>query len=138
MPRIMAIDYGLKRVGLAVTDPNRIIASALDTVPSHEAISFISNYCEKESVECFVVGEPKQMDYTPSEITPHIEAFIKQLKKKFPDIRVERVDERFSSKIAAQAILMSGVKKMQRRNKSLVDQTSAVILLQSWMEANSN
>lgn len=134
----MAIDYGTKRVGLAVTDPNRIIATALTTVHAEKAIDFIRSYMSTESVACFVVGEPKQMDYSPSQITAQIEHFIKLLKKAFPLIPVERIDERFSSKIAISAIRESGLKKKDRQRKDLVDQTSAVILLQSWMENNKH
>lgn len=136
MNRIMAIDYGTKRVGLAVTDPNQIIATALATIHPDKTIEFIRSYISTESVTCFVVGEPKQMDYSPSQITAQIELFIKRLKKEFPEIPVERIDERFSSKIAIAALRESGLKKKDRQRKDLVDQASAVILLQSWMENN--
>ncbi len=136
MDRIMAIDFGTKRVGLAVTDPNQIIATALTTIHPDKTIEFIKSYIRTESVICFVVGEPRQMDYSPSEITPQIEQFIKKLKKAFPEIAVERIDERFSSKIAIVALRESGLKKRDRQRKDLVDQASAVILLQSWMEHN--
>ena len=138
MSRIIAIDYGLKRTGLAVTDPEKIIATALDTVASANVIEYLKKYIEKESVECFVVGEPKQMNNTPSEIAPHVEGFIRRLKTSFPSVPVERIDERFTSMMAQQAILLSGVKKMARRNKDLVDKTSAVIILQSYMEMKKN
>jgi putative Holliday junction resolvase len=134
MPRILAIDYGTKRVGLAVTDENQIIASALDTVSSTDVIVYLKSYLSKEQVLCFVVGLPMQMNNTPSEITPQVEQFIRALRNNFPGIPVERVDERFSSVIATQALRMSGLKKKDRRKKELVDQTSAVILLQSFME----
>jgi putative Holliday junction resolvase len=138
MMRIMAIDYGLKRIGLAVTDPNRIIATALDTIHPNKIIEYLKNYLTREEVECFVVGEPKQMDNTPSSISPQIEAFIKILQKNFPGIPVERMDERFTSLIASQSMLMDGLKKSDRRDKSLVDQRSAVIILQSYLEMKKN
>ncbi len=130
----MAIDFGTKRVGLAVTDPNQIIATALTTIHPDKTIAFIRSYILTESVACFVVGEPSQMNYTPSEITGQVEQFIKLLRKAFPEIPVERIDERFSSKIAIAALRESGLKKKDRQRKDLVDQASAVILLQSWME----
>ncbi len=137
MKRIMAIDYGTKRVGLAVTDPNQIIATALTTVHADKVIDFIRNYLTSESVSCFVVGEPRQMDYSPSEIHPIIEKFILKLRKEFPEIPVERVDERFSSKMAISSLRESGLKKTDRQRKDLIDQASAVILLQTWMEGKS-
>ena len=130
----MAIDYGTKRVGIAVTDPNKIIATGLDTVPANELLNYLKRYFEKEAVECIVVGEPKQMDATDSEMAVHANRFVKQLEKTFPNIPVNRVDERFTSKLAKEAILMSGVKKKGRQDKALVDMTSAVIILQSYME----
>lgn len=136
MGRIMAIDYGTKRVGIAVTDPNKIIATALDTVHSKDIIDYLRSYFGREEVECVVVGEPRQMDNTASEVTPQVEQFVKALKKAFPEMKVARFDERFTSKMAQQAIMMSGVKKMERRNKAMIDQTSAVIILQSYMNAN--
>jgi len=138
MMRIMAIDYGLKRIGLAVTDPNRIIATALDTIHPNKIIEYLKKYLTSERVECFVVGEPRQMDNTPSSISPQIEAFIKILQKNFPEIPVKRIDERFTSLIASQSMLMDGLKKSDRRKKELVDQRSAVIILQSYMEMNKN
>lgn len=136
MTRILAIDYGTKRVGLAVTDTNRIIATALDTIHSSKVIEYLKKYMETEKVEFFVVGEPRQMDNSPSSITPHVEDFIKKLKIAFPEIAVKRIDERFTSKIASQSMLLDGLKKSDRKNKSLVDQRSAVIILQSYMEMN--
>ena len=132
----MAIDYGTKRVGIAVTDPNKIIATALDTVHSKDIIEYLKRYFSAQEVELVVVGEPRQMDNTASEVTPQVEQFVKSLKKVFPEMSVARFDERFTSKMAEQAIRMSGIKKMERRNKALVDQTSAVIILQSYMNAN--
>ncbi len=138
MSRILAIDYGTKRVGLAVTDPNQIIATALDTVYVQNLMNYLKAYTSKETVESFVVGEPRQMDNSASEITPQIEQFIRLLKKEFPDIPVFRMDERFTSKMASQALLMSGLKKKDRQDKALVDRTSAVIILQSFMESRNH
>ena len=138
MCRILAIDYGTKRVGLAVTDPNQIIATALDTVYVQNLMNYLKAYTSKETVESFVVGEPRQMDNSASEITPQIEQFIRLLKKEFPDIPVFRMDERFTSKMASQALLMSGLKKKDRQDKALVDRTSAVIILQSFMESRNH
>jgi putative Holliday junction resolvase len=135
MGRIMAIDYGTKRVGIAVTDPNRIIATGLDTVHSKDVIEFLKKYFQREEVDCVVVGEPRQMDATDSEVAVHVNQFVKQLGKIFPSLPVKRYDERFTSKMAQQAILMSGVKKKDRQNKELIDMTSAVIILQSFMES---
>ncbi len=134
MGRILAIDYGRKRTGIAVSDELQIIATALKTVDTHAAIQFIKEYLSREKVVCFVVGEPRQMNNQPSESVVYIEPFIRQLKKEFPAIPVERIDERFTSKIAMQTIQQSGLKKADRRNKALVDSVSAVILLQSWFE----
>jgi putative Holliday junction resolvase len=134
MPRIIAIDYGTKRVGLAVTDTNQLIATGLDTVHSKDVINYLRAYLLKEEVVCFVVGEPKQMDASDSQIKKQLDQFISQLKKNFPAIPVERSDERFTSIMASRALLMSGVKKKERQNKELIDMTSAVIILQSFME----
>ena len=134
MGRILAIDYGQKRVGLAVTDELKIIATALGTVPAGEVMVFLEEYTSRNPVECFVVGEPKQMNNTASESAKYIEPFILRLKGGFPGIRVERMDERFTSMIATRAIRESGAKKKDRRDKSLVDAISAVIILQSYME----
>lgn len=138
MPRIIAIDYGTKRTGLAVTDPNKIIATALDTIHSAKVIGYLREYLKKEAVECFVVGEPMQMNYTPSEITPQINSFIKKLSEAFPEIPIRRVDERFTSKMAMQSMLVDGSTKSDRRNKELIDQRSAVIMLQSYLENQSH
>jgi putative holliday junction resolvase len=135
MGRILAIDYGQKRVGLAVTDELKIIATSLGTVPAHEIFDFLKDYAIKNEVECFVVGEPKQMNNTPSESVKYIDPFINRLRKEFRDIPIERMDERFTSMIASQAILDSGVNKKKRRDKSLVDTVSATIILQSFLEA---
>ena len=132
--RVMAFDYGTKRIGVAVTDPLQIIATGLDTVHPNQIVDFLKRYMQTEQVERFVVGEPKQMDNTPSQSAIHVKGFVNLLKKTFPDIPIEMLDERFTSKMASAAILQGGLKKMDRRNKELVDTVSAVILLQSYME----
>lgn len=138
MGRVIAIDYGRKRVGLAVTDELRIIATALTTVHSKDIFSYLEDYCKAEMVDCFVVGEPRQMNYDVSEASEFIEPFVKKLKKTFPLIPVERHDERFTSKMASQAILDAGLKKKKRRDKALVDKVSAVLILQSWLLNETN
>jgi len=135
MGRILAIDYGQKRTGLAVSDELKLIATALKAIPTMEVLPYLKNYVSVNPVECFVVGEPKQMDNSPSGSARFVEPFIKQLMKIFPGIRVERMDERFTSIIAGRAILESGLKKMARRDKGLVDTVSATLILQSYMES---
>lgn len=132
--RLMAFDYGTKRIGVAVTDPMQIIATGLDTIHPNQIIGYLKKYFQTEQVERFIVGEPKQMDNTPSQSAIHVKGFVNLLKKTFPEIPIEMLDERFTSKMASAAIMQSGLKKMDRRNKELVDTVSAVILLQSWME----
>jgi len=134
MARVMSFDYGTKRIGLAVTDPLQMIATGLDNIHPKDVIEYLKKYLQTEQVETFVVGEPKQMDNTPSQSAIHVRGFVNLLKKTFPDIPVEMMDERFTSKMASAAILAGGVKKAGRQNKALVDTVSAVILLQSWME----
>ena len=134
MGRILAIDYGLKRVGIAVTDPLKIIANSLATVETSTLLSFLSDYFSKEQVECIVVGLPKQMNNQPSESMKYIEVFVNKFRASFPNIPVEYMDERFTSKIAVQAMVQGGVKKMDRRNKALIDSVSATIILQSYLE----
>ncbi len=129
----MAIDYGSKRVGLAVSDTQRIIATALTTVETKKIFEFLDEYLKKEEVDEFIVGLAKQMNNTLSESGVYIEPFVLELAKKYPDKKIVRIDERFTSKIATRAILESGAKKKQRQNKALVDTVSAVILLQSYM-----
>jgi putative Holliday junction resolvase len=133
MPRILAIDYGIKRTGLAVTDELQIIASGLTTVPTETIFTFLTNYFTKENVNKVLVGEPKQMNGQPSESTPIIEKFVAEFKEKFPTIPVIRVDERFTSKIAFQTMIASGLSKKQRQNKGLVDEIAATILLQDFL-----
>lgn len=136
MGRIVAIDYGRKRVGLAVTDPLRLIATALDTVSAHEAVEYLQRYAAENEVELFVVGEPRQMNGEPSESQRYIAPFVNRLRKVLPDIPVVFHDERFTSVLAHRAIIEGGVKKKERRtNKGLVDRVSAVIILQSYMES---
>ena len=134
MGRIVAIDYGQKRTGLAVTDELKIIATGLTTVRSMDVLEFLKDYSAKNSVELFVVGEPKQMNYTASESAVFIEPFVKALKTAFPSIPVERADERFTSLLATRAIREAGLKKKDRQDKALVDTVSATIMLQSYME----
>src|SRR5690606_557705 len=133
MARILAIDYGTKRTGIAVTDELQLIASGLTTVETKNLLTFLKDYVAKENVELFLVGEPKRMDDTPSEVEVHIFAFIKKLNNEIPEIPVERVDERFTSKMAFQSMIDSGLKKKQRRNKALLDEISATIILQEYL-----
>jgi putative pre-16S rRNA nuclease len=133
MPRILSIDYGIKRTGIAVTDEMQIIASGLTTVASNELIAFLKDYFSKEKVEKVIIGEPKQMNGLPSESAPIIEKFIKEFSKEFPEMLLDRVDERFTSKMAFQTMIDSGLKKKQRQNKALVDEIAATIMLQDYM-----
>ncbi|MCA0430316.1 MAG: Holliday junction resolvase RuvX [Bacteroidetes bacterium] len=133
MGRILAIDYGSKRVGLAVTDPLKILATGLTTIHSKDLIAFLEKYCVDEKVELIVVGEPKQLNNEQSDSARFIEPFVKHLQKKFPQILIERFDERFTSKIAQQTMLLGGLKKKDRQNKELVDMMSATIILQDYM-----
>ncbi|MBP5541122.1 MAG: Holliday junction resolvase RuvX [Bacteroidales bacterium] len=137
MGRIMAIDYGKVRTGLAVTDPVRIIATALTTVETPTLLSYIKDYCAREEVDLFVVGEAKRMDGSPSESAALIEPFVERLKAAFPDKEVARVDERFTSKMAFQTMIDSGLKKKDRRNKGMIDQIAATIMLQDYMRVKS-
>ena len=134
MGRLFAIDYGRKRIGIAVSDETQIIANALTTVPAHQIFDFIKGYLVENEVECFVVGLPVDMAGKPSESSQYIEPFVKKLKKLYPNIPVYRVDERLTSVLAHDAILMSGAKKTKRQDKALVDRVSATIILQSFME----
>lgn len=133
MARILSIDYGTKRCGIAVTDPLQIIVSGLDTVPSENLLSFIQEYCRNEEVEQFVIGEPLHMDGMPAQIHSHVIGFSRKLQKLFPEKAVILQDERFSSEDAKQIILQSGTKKKKRRNKALVDKISAVLILQDYL-----
>ena len=135
MSRILAIDYGRKRTGIAVTDPMQIIASGLTTVPTHQLVDFLMKYVQQEKVERIIIGHPKQMNNEDSENMKNIVPFMNRLKKQLPDIPVELVDERFTSVLAHQAMLTGGLKKKDRQNKALVDEISATIILQSYMES---
>ena len=135
MGRILAIDYGLKRIGIAVTDPMKIIANSLTTVETLNLMDFLANYFSKENVESMVVGLPKQMNNQPSESMVYIEEFVKKFKVRFPNIPVIYVDETFTSKLALQAMVQGGVKKKDRQNKALIDSVSATIILQSYLES---
>ncbi|MBC6492378.1 Holliday junction resolvase RuvX [Flavihumibacter stibioxidans] len=136
MARVLAIDYGGKRTGIAVTDPLQIIATGLTTVPSKELIPFLKQYFAGEPVERIIIGEPKNWDDTDTHATPLVEACIRDLKKNFPAMPVEKVDERYTSKMAKQSMLESGLKKKDRRNKALVDEIAATIMLQEWLGRN--
>ncbi|WP_293871997.1 Holliday junction resolvase RuvX [Flavobacterium sp.] len=133
MSRILAIDYGIKRTGIAVTDELQIIASGLTTIASEKAILFLKDYFTKENVSKVLIGEPKQMNGLPSESTPIIENFVANFKIAFPEMKIVRVDERFTSKIAFKTMIDSGLKKKQRQNKALVDEIAATILLQDYL-----
>ena len=135
MPHILAIDYGQKRVGLAVTDSEQIIASGLTTVHAKDVMSYLKQYVTKETVSAFVVGEAKNLDNTPAQSARFIEPFVSRLIKEFPEISIHRVDERFTSKMAFQTMIYSGLKKKVRQNKALVDEISATIILQSYLDS---
>lgn len=134
MGRILAIDYGLKRTGLAVTDPLRIIATGLTTVPSKELMNFLQGYVKQEPVDQFIIGWPMNWDDTPTDATPLVEKCMAKLQKSFPQIPLEKVDERFTSKMAKSAMLDMGLKKKDRQNKALVDEIAATILLQEYLQ----
>jgi putative Holliday junction resolvase len=135
MNRIIGIDYGRKRVGLAVTDPLQLFATALDTVAAHEAVDYLITYSGHEPVERFVVGYPKNLNNTPAEAMPYVDAFVKQLQARLPAIPVTLVDERFTSRLALRAMIDGGVKKMARRNKETIDKISAVLILQGYLDS---
>jgi putative holliday junction resolvase len=133
MPRILSIDYGQKRTGIAVTDDFQIIASGLTTIPSATAIDFLKDYFFKENVEAVLIGEPKQMNGQPSESASIIKGFVTHFTNHFPDMKVIRVDERFTSKMAFQTMIDSGLSKKKRQNKALIDEIAATILLQDYL-----
>ena len=135
MSRILAIDYGLKRTGLAVTDPLQIIATGLTTIESKELIPFLKKYFIKEPVELILIGEPKNWDNTDTHATPLVEKCVKDLQKNFPAIPIKKVDERYTSKMAKQAMIEMGMKKMERRSKALVDEIAATMMLQEYLRA---
>ncbi|MDR1896315.1 MAG: Holliday junction resolvase RuvX [Prevotellaceae bacterium] len=134
MGRVMSIDYGRKRVGLAVTDPLKIIATALDTVGADRVLEYIETYRQKEEIELFVVGLPKNLDNTDAESMADVKPFVKRLEKKF-DIPIVWVDERYTSKLAMRAMIDAGIRKSERRKKENTDKISAVIILQSYLES---
>jgi len=133
VPRILAIDYGQKRTGIAVTDELQIIASGLTTIPSETVVPFLMNYFQKENVSKVLIGEPKQMNGQLSESTEIIERFVEKFSIAFPEMKIVRVDERFTSKIAFQTMIDSGLKKKQRQNKALIDEIAATIMLQDYL-----
>ncbi|MEQ8530779.1 Holliday junction resolvase RuvX [uncultured Imperialibacter sp.] len=136
MGRILAIDYGGKRTGIAVTDPLQLIATSLEMVRSHELIAFLKQYLQKETVDAFVVGMPKKLDNTDTNGTLLVNRFLVQLKKEFAEMPIHLIDERFTSKMAMDTMIAGGMKKKDRRIKGNVDKISAVIILQSYMESN--
>ncbi|MBU6340755.1 MAG: Holliday junction resolvase RuvX [Bacteroidetes bacterium] len=136
MARILAIDYGLKRTGIAVTDPLKIIASGLTTLSTETIFDFLKKYCQEETVERFVVGLPLHPDGNPAQIAPAVDEFVEKLIKLFPEIPVVRQDERNTSNDAKKIILNSGIKKQKRRDKALVDKVAAALILEQYMEQN--
>lgn len=138
MGRLMAIDYGQKRTGLAVTDPERIIATGLTTVDTPHLMRYLEEYCKREEVDCFVVGEPRQMNNTPSQSAQYIEPFVALLAARFPDKEIARIDERFTSKMAFQTMIDGGLHRKQRQNKALIDEISATIMLQDYMRSKQS
>ncbi|MCO5235152.1 MAG: Holliday junction resolvase RuvX [Chitinophagaceae bacterium] len=136
MPRIIAIDYGLKRTGIAVTDPLQIIATGLTTVASPQLIDFLKKYCEQEPVEKIIIGEPKNLDGSATHATLPVEKVIERIRKALPHIPIEKADERFTSKLAVQAMIDMGMKKKQRRDKAKIDEIAATILLQEYLNHN--
>jgi len=138
MGRIIGIDYGKKRIGLAVTDPLQIFASPLTTIAPAEFDSFMKEYLKKESVESFVIGYPRQMNNLPSESVKYIDPFIRKLKKSYPEIPVHCADERFTSRMAFRSMIEGGVKKEERKDKTMVDRISASLILQSFLDTRSN
>jgi len=138
MGKLLAIDFGTRRIGLAETDPLQIIASALDVVDNKMIFDYLDSYFKKEQVDEIIVGEPKRMDDTPSESEQYIKPFIEELGKRYPNIPVKRFDERYTSKMAFQTMIDSGIGKKARRNKGLIDKISATIILQSYMESREN
>ena len=134
MTRLLALDYGTKRVGIAVTDELQLIASGLCTVRTHDCMDFLIEYLSKESVSTIVMGMPKNLRNQNTDATPYVKGFAKQIRKQFPQMKVELIDERFTSKIAFQSMIDAGLKKKARQDKTLVDEVSATLILQSYME----
>lgn len=137
MARILCIDYGLKRTGIAVTDPLKIIAQALTTVETPQLFNFLKDYFKKEAVELILIGEPKNLDDSDTHATPHVKKVIERLHKEFPAMPVETVDERYTSKMASRAMVDMGMKKKQRQEKGMIDQVAATIMLQEYMARTS-
>ncbi len=135
---LVGIDFGIKRTGLAYTDPNKMIATGLKNLPTNIVISYIQDHFKNEEVDAFIIGKPIQKDGTPSELENKIINFILELKKYFPNKKIERYDERYTSKMAKQVIINLGIKKKKRTNKGLVDQISATIILQSYLDRKRN
>ncbi len=138
MGRILGIDYGTKRIGLAVTDPLQIFASPLATIHPSEFDAFIERYQESESIDEFVIGYPVRMNNDPSEVVKHIDPFIRKLRKQYPEKQVHKVDERFTSQMAFRAMIDGGLKKKDRQNKQMVDRISASLILQSFLDKRTN
>ena len=136
--RILALDYGSKRTGIAVTDELQLIASGLKTVPTKDLMLALETYLSQEKVETVVVGEPRQMDASPSEIHSEIDGFIEKLSKRFPELTIARQDERFTSKMAVESLVAAGVKKKKRQDKALVDEVSATLILQAYIDRIKN
>lgn|SRR5690606_13625600 len=132
--RIMAFDYGTKRVGIAVTDPLQLIATALETVHARDVLDYVKAYVAREQVATFVVGMPRQVDGSASESAQHVRGFVRSLRRNFPTVPIETIDERFTSKMASASIAQSGMTKKKRQDKSLIDRVSAVLILQSYLE----
>ena len=137
MPRILAIDYGGKRTGLAVTDPLKIIATGLETIESRDLIAWLKNYLSREEVELIIIGLPKNWDESDTHATPLVEAVIKKIQKEFPSMTIKTVDERYTSKMAKDAMLEMGMKKKDRRDKKNVDLIAATIILQEYLQATN-
>lgn len=138
MGRLLAIDYGRKRCGIAVTDPLRICANGLITVRACDLMDFLKEYCERETVDKIIVGLPRQMDGSPSESSRYIEPFLKHLRREMPEMPVERYDERFTSTLAHRSMIDGGLRRMARRNKELVDEIAATIILNDYLSSNLN
>ena len=135
---LVAIDFGTKRTGLSCTDPNQMIASGLNNLPTAEVLPFLKEYCQRENVDAFVIGQPLQRDGMPSSVETKIGEFIEALKRSFPNQKIERYDERFTSKIAMQSLIEGGLKKKKRADKGLIDQVSATLILQSFLDYKTN
>lgn len=136
MGKALGIDFGAKRTGIAITDAMQIIATGLTTISTHLLDDFIADLVQRETIECFVLGDPKNLDGSNTDSTGHVNGFLKRLQKNYPKIPIHKIDERFTSKIAKQSIFNSGIKKKGRRNKALIDEVSATIILQDYLNFN--